>query len=146
MPRVSVTPARGARPAPRLYRATAETTESARSAAETSARTDADAPLVEDAVKDVTVTPPPLFTEQPSALAVTVDAPVHAEEAEYAVTMTDVELTVRRLDVVAVDGMHVERAYAPAKLTIDDDVTGHAVVADEYVSARAPGGGGVRWR
>lgn len=93
MPRVSVTPARGARPAPRLYRATAETTESARSAAETSARTDADAPLVEDAVKDVTVTVP-LFTEQPSALVVVVDAPVHALEAENAVVMTDVELTV----------------------------------------------------
>jgi hypothetical protein len=35
--------------------------------------------------------------------------------------------------------MHVERAVATAELTIDDDVTGHAVVADEYVSARAHG-------
>ena len=92
MPRERDARERGA-PAPRLYRDIEETTESARSAAETSARTDADAPLV-DAVKDVTVTPPPLFTEQPSALVVVVDAPVHALEAEYAVTMADVELTV----------------------------------------------------
>ena len=51
----------------------------------------------------------------------------------------DVELTVTIADNVVEIGMHVEREYAEADVTIDDDVTGHDLVAAEYVSAWAAG-------